>query len=191
MISKKQLLQDKNISYGQLYRWKREGLIPDEWFIKQSVSTGQETYFDEKLIIPRIDKILELKKKFGIDEIKAFFRKDRKAISYSIKDAILLDDVDPYLLKMYLKDEKTISLNELSIIRLLSKYNNLINGIDYIDIIGEDYDKDDSLYILTSGSDYYLAIGNISFIDPKTKIIFKNSLSDIYAETATLIKNNK
>ena len=61
MISKKDLLKKMDISYGQLYRWKREGLIPDEWFIKQSVSTGQETYFKETLIIPRIEKILELK----------------------------------------------------------------------------------------------------------------------------------
>ena len=43
MISKKDLLIQTNISYGQLYRWKREGLIPEEWFIKKSVSTGQET----------------------------------------------------------------------------------------------------------------------------------------------------
>ena len=54
MISKKDLLNEMKISYGQLYRWKREGLIPDEWFIKQSVSTGQETYFKRDLIIPRI-----------------------------------------------------------------------------------------------------------------------------------------
>ena len=46
MISKKDLLKEMNISYGQLYRWKREGLIPDEWFNKQSVSTGQETFFE-------------------------------------------------------------------------------------------------------------------------------------------------
>ena len=60
MISKKDLLKEMNISYGQLYRWKREGLIPDEWFIKQSVSTGQETFFKRDLIIPRIKQILEL-----------------------------------------------------------------------------------------------------------------------------------
>ena len=60
MISKKDLLKEMNISYGQLYRWKREGLIPGEWFNKQSVSTGQETFFERNLIIPRIKKIIEL-----------------------------------------------------------------------------------------------------------------------------------
>ena len=35
LISKKDLLAETGISYGQLYRWKREQLIPEEWFIKQ------------------------------------------------------------------------------------------------------------------------------------------------------------
>ena len=59
MISKKDLLKKMNISYGQLYRWKREELIPENWFMKLSVSSGQETFFEEDLIIPRISKILE------------------------------------------------------------------------------------------------------------------------------------
>lgn len=44
-ISKKDLLQVTGISYGQLYRWKREGLIPENWFVKRPSSTGQETFF--------------------------------------------------------------------------------------------------------------------------------------------------
>ena len=32
LISKKDLLQETGISYGQLYRWIRERLIPDAWF---------------------------------------------------------------------------------------------------------------------------------------------------------------
>ena len=51
-ISKKDLLKTTGISYGQLYRWKREGLIPEEWFVKRSSPTGQETYF------PPPDKII-------------------------------------------------------------------------------------------------------------------------------------
>ncbi|NFS84128.1 DUF4004 family protein, partial [Clostridium botulinum] len=39
LISKKELLEEMKISYGQLYRWKRKKLIPEEWFIKKSVST--------------------------------------------------------------------------------------------------------------------------------------------------------
>ena len=43
LISKKDLLARTGISYGQLYRWKRQNLIPEEWFIKKSTFTGQET----------------------------------------------------------------------------------------------------------------------------------------------------
>ncbi|OMK27222.1 hypothetical protein BER30_003137 [Clostridioides difficile] len=35
LISKKDLLSKTNISYGQLYRWKRKNIIPEEWFIKK------------------------------------------------------------------------------------------------------------------------------------------------------------
>ena len=31
LISKKELLERYSISYGALYRWKRKGLIPEEW----------------------------------------------------------------------------------------------------------------------------------------------------------------
>ena len=43
LISKKALLEKYAISYGALYRWKRKGLIPEEWFIKKATVTGQET----------------------------------------------------------------------------------------------------------------------------------------------------
>ncbi|MGN1095542.1 MAG: DUF4004 family protein, partial [Eubacteriales bacterium] len=32
LISKKSLLEKYSVSYGALYRWKRKGLIPEEWF---------------------------------------------------------------------------------------------------------------------------------------------------------------
>lgn len=45
LIAKKELLSRYGISYGALYRWKRKGLIPEEWFIRRSTVTGQETFF--------------------------------------------------------------------------------------------------------------------------------------------------
>jgi len=35
LISKKDTLETMGISYGQLYRWKRKGLIPESWFIRR------------------------------------------------------------------------------------------------------------------------------------------------------------
>ncbi len=73
LISKKKLLQLTNISYGQLYRWKRKNLIPEDWFIKKSVSTGQETFFPREQMLERIEKIIELKDQVSLDELSDIF----------------------------------------------------------------------------------------------------------------------
>ncbi|MCL2806910.1 MAG: YhbD family protein [Coriobacteriia bacterium] len=69
-ISKKELLQETGISYGQLYRWKREGLIPEEWFEKRSAFTGQETFFPRRLICERIEIIQSKKDELSLSDIK-------------------------------------------------------------------------------------------------------------------------
>ncbi|THF82668.1 YhbD family protein [Cohnella fermenti] len=69
LISKKELLELTGISYGQLYRWKRKQLIPEEWFIRKSTFTGQETFFPKELILPRIDKIVNMKDDLSLDEL--------------------------------------------------------------------------------------------------------------------------
>lgn len=68
-ISKKDLLKTTGISYGQLYRWKREGLIPEEWFVKKSSPTGQETFFPKELILKRIQSIQTLKDHYSLEEL--------------------------------------------------------------------------------------------------------------------------
>ena len=57
LISKKELLEMYGISYGALYRWKRMGLIPEDWFLRRSAPTGQETFFRREQIIPRMELI--------------------------------------------------------------------------------------------------------------------------------------
>ena len=69
-ISKKELLQETGISYGQLYRWKREGLIPEEWFSKRSAFTGQETYFPRKLVLERVEAIQSMKDGLSLSDIR-------------------------------------------------------------------------------------------------------------------------
>lgn len=79
LISKKELLERYNISYGALYRWKRKGLIPDEWFIKRSTVTGQETFFPEKLVCERVEMILSKKEDILLDELaKELSGKEKK-----------------------------------------------------------------------------------------------------------------
>ncbi|MBO6065492.1 MAG: DUF4004 family protein [Lachnospiraceae bacterium] len=69
LISKKDLLSRYGISYGSLYRWKRKGLIPDEWFIRKATVTGQETFFPEQLICERMERILSTKEDTLLDEL--------------------------------------------------------------------------------------------------------------------------
>ncbi|MDR2035987.1 MAG: YhbD family protein [Coriobacteriales bacterium] len=70
VISKKDLLRETGISYGQLYRWKREGLIPEEWFDKRSAYTGQETFFPRKLVLERLEAIQSMKEGLSLSEIR-------------------------------------------------------------------------------------------------------------------------
>lgn len=69
LISKKLLLEKYSISYGALYRWKRKGLIPEDWFIKKSTTTGQETFFPKDLIFERVEMILSKKEDILLDEL--------------------------------------------------------------------------------------------------------------------------
>ena len=56
LISKKELLELTGISYGQLYRWKRKNLIPEEWFI------GNQPLLVKKHFSPKRKYWNELKK---------------------------------------------------------------------------------------------------------------------------------
>lgn len=70
LISKKDLLLACGISYGQLYRWKRKGLIPEEWFVRKSAFTGQETFFPREKMLARVERILSMKDEdLSLDDI--------------------------------------------------------------------------------------------------------------------------
>lgn len=69
LISKKEVLKKMGISYGQLYRWKRKGLIPESWFIRRSTFTGQETFFPQEKILERIERIVEMKETYPLDDL--------------------------------------------------------------------------------------------------------------------------
>ncbi|MBE7121271.1 YhbD family protein [Bacillus cereus] len=73
LISKKDLLELTGISYGQLYRWKRKNLIPEDWFVRKSTFTGQETFFPKEKILERIDKIQTMKEDLSLDELANMF----------------------------------------------------------------------------------------------------------------------
>ena len=76
LLSKKELLERYGISYGALYRWKRKGLIPEDWFIKKSTVTGQETFFPKALICERVELILGQKEDISLDELAGQLNND-------------------------------------------------------------------------------------------------------------------
>ena len=78
LLSKKELLERYGISYGALYRWKRKGLIPEDWFIKKSTVTGQETFFPKTLICERVELILGQKEDVTLDELAGALNQDAK-----------------------------------------------------------------------------------------------------------------
>ena len=94
LISKKELLELTEISYGQLYRWKRKNLIPEEWFIRKSTFTGQETFFPKERILERIGKIKNMKGDTSLDE--------------------LADMLSPNLMKLLLDSETLVNRNIVS-----------------------------------------------------------------------------
>lgn len=69
LISKKDLLQRYEISYGALYRWKRLGLIPEEWFLRRSTPSGQETFFHVGQICPRVEQILSRPESVSLEDL--------------------------------------------------------------------------------------------------------------------------
>lgn len=85
LIAKKELLSRYGISYGALYRWKRKGLIPEEWFIRRSTVTGQETFFRESQICARVEEILALKDGSSLDELAARYKEKSAADGLALR----------------------------------------------------------------------------------------------------------
>ncbi|EGT4143790.1 DUF4004 family protein [Clostridium perfringens] len=131
LISKKDLLVLMNISYGQLYRWKRKNLIPEEWFIKKSVSTGQETFFPKEKIIARINTIIELKDEASLDELaERFSNKSIKNLylkrSYILEHSIVSETVLNMFEDFSGREE---NYNEISLFSLLIYKDLILSGI--------------------------------------------------------------
>ena len=94
LISKKALLEKYGVSYGSLYRWKRKGLIPDEWFIRRATVTGQETYFPKDLICERVELILSAKDDVLLDDLS-------RRLNGELRDNAMLSLETPYGVRTY------------------------------------------------------------------------------------------
>lgn len=163
LISKKDLLIQTGISYGQLYRWKRKNIIPEEWFIKKSVSTGQETFFPKDKILERINKILELKDELSLDELANRFSNnniDNVSLfrSYIVKENI----VNTSILEMFENVMGECDVYDENKLFSLFLYEDLINsGILNINEINN---------IVLESNDVFAKI------EPNNKLLIKRKL---------------
>lgn len=102
LISKKDLLTQMGISYGQLYRWKRKGLIPEEWFVRKSTFTGTETFFPRDKMLARIERILSMKDgDLSLDDIADAVAPDLGSISLTPSQAADRSVVSTQALDVY------------------------------------------------------------------------------------------
>ncbi|AWP36202.1 DUF4004 family protein [Heyndrickxia coagulans] len=124
LISKKDLLEQTGISYGQLYRWKRKNLIPEDWFIRKSTFTGQETFFPRERILERIKKIQAMKEKLSLDALAEMFAPGGgKRISRAdiLKRGIASDFVLNFYIEQTQAQEQAFPFEEVLAIFLLEK----------------------------------------------------------------------
>ncbi|KYH35251.1 hypothetical protein CLTEP_08760 [Clostridium tepidiprofundi DSM 19306] len=116
LISKKDLLDLTGISYGQLYRWKRKKLIPEEWFIKKSSFTGQETFFPKEKILDRIDKIKNMKDDLSLDQIANMFAPKLADVflnKHELKEKGILSDITLNIYSSINGEEEAFSFEKI------------------------------------------------------------------------------
>ncbi|WIV18875.1 YhbD family protein [Paenibacillus polygoni] len=126
LISKKELLEQTGISYGQLYRWKRKNLIPEDWFIRKSSFTGQETFFPRESILTRIDRIKNMKDELSLDELADVFS---PSVSNKVLTRVEIERkhlVTPISIHLFLesgseKEKQTFSFEEMLCIYVLDQ----------------------------------------------------------------------
>jgi len=149
LISKKELLELTKISYGQLYRWKRKNLIPEEWFIRKSTYTGQETFFPKERIMDRIEKIKDMKGDVSLDDLANMLSPNLSELMMKSENLIKLDIISKNTLDFYIKERgKDHELNFEKIL-YLSILDNLFDsgkinfdeGILILNLLEEFYPK--------------------------------------------------
>jgi len=134
LITKKELLEITKVSYGQLYRWKRKKLIPEDWFIKKSSYTGQETYFPREKILDRIEKIINMKDDASLDSLAEMFSPNLAEVFLSEVELLKKNIVTEQTLTLHKNifgEIKTFSFEKILYISLLEK--SLLSGNVSID----------------------------------------------------------
>lgn len=194
-ISKKDLLVQTGISYGQLYRWKREGLIPEDWFVKQPSFTGQETFFPKSKILNRIKAIQELKDKYSLEELSKILSPEVSSRHFTTDDLQAIDEVDNSLIPCFKKSFAKDSFSFIEVLFLIAvctckkKYSFSLSQVESLCIGVKDNLKDITqteylLVLLNKDNEYLFMIKSENadvFIDKRLIPVYSIRLSDISA----------
>ncbi|WEG12944.1 YhbD family protein [Pullulanibacillus sp. KACC 23026] len=200
LISKKDLLEATGISYGQLYRWKRKNLIPEDWFIRKSTFTGQETFFPKDKILERIEKIQTLKDDLSLDDLASMFSPNIKELNLGSDDLLKRGIASQAVLSFFLENakdlnpEKPFSVDQtlyLYILESMLESGNiqLDEGRLVLDVLEQHYpavkQKDGVLLFLRKlGVSICLLVSSADdlFFDKGTKVVMQLSLLKMMEE---------
>jgi DNA-binding transcriptional MerR regulator len=197
LISKKELLELTGISYGQLHRWKRKNLIPEEWFIKKATFTGQETYFPKERILDRIGKIKDMKGDVSLDDLADMLSPDLMKIVLERKKLVERNIVSKTALDFYIQErgemEKFAFENMLYLYILDKMFEsgkiNFEEGKTILSLLEEQYPKfkgkgGELLFLRKLGISSCCLVSNVCdvYFEESMKIIEKMNLSDLIEE---------
>lgn len=129
LISKKELLELTGISYGQLYRWKRKGLIPEDWFVRKATFTGQETFFPRNKVLMRIERIKSMKEDISLDDLADVFSPAPGEIALGPDEIVSRGIASPEALGIFLNDmggAQTLGFHDLLLAHLFDRV--LVSG---------------------------------------------------------------
>ncbi len=203
LISKKELLEATEISYGQLYRWKRKKLIPEDWFIKKSSFTGQETFFPRNKILERIGKIKNMKDDASLDDLAAIFSPELSDKKIKTEQLIANKIIVREVLDIFIDRHQQIlecSFNEILAMNITQKL--LIEGYvskeeakNILKILEENYlnfdGKDCELIFIRKmgvGLCFLIVIPNQIYFDEDSKVIIKLSIAKCIENLKTKLK---
>lgn len=193
LISKKELLAMTGISYGQLYRWKRENLIPEEWFIKKASYTGQETFFPREQILSRVQSILEAKDRFSLEELAQILTPHKNENVLTEEQLARMVEVSSEVRRLWTQDDEKgeYTLQEAGLLVALSQATQSakIDSVQLVMLLNKGKrllaKQGVSTHLLTAfaiDGNYYLALsegqGPIAF-DEKITIVGTYSLEEI------------
>lgn len=206
LISKKDLLEQTGISYGQLYRWKRKNLIPEEWFIRRATFTGQETFFPREEILARIEKIIHKKDDLSLDELADMFSPSMDGMNLSAEDLLSRNIVSHTAIEVFhifLGSLRTFSFQQMlyayTLEKLLAAGQMSVEEAEgLLQVLANHYPKLEGkpcelIFIRKMGISSFLLVGSSTelYFDKSVKVVTRLNLNNCIAELKEKIQQTE